>query len=79
MIVSGENVKKLFSQSNLTPAVLMKVREHFLIFLDLRTCQFQTKKLLGEKRIFQGSKDNRHLSGIRDTCIMGGVDRVSQN
>ncbi len=36
MIVSGENVKKLFSQSNLTPAVLMKVRSIFFKFF----CRF---------------------------------------
>jgi hypothetical protein len=80
MIVSGENVKKLFSQSNLTPAVLMKVRSNFSNFsVDLRTCQFQTKKLFGEKRIFQSAQDDRHLSRIRNTNPMGGVDRLSQN
>ena len=80
MVVTGENVKKLFTKSHVKQAVLMQVRRKSLTRrIDLRAGEREAEDLLREEGILQGAEDDRDLPGVRLAVPLGGTHRLLED
>ena len=80
MVVTGENVKKLFTKSHVKQAVLMQVRCKSLTRrIDLRAGEREAEDLPREEGILQGAEDDRDLPGVRLAVPLGGTHRLLED